>query len=182
MSKMVSIGLHFGGVLLPIVECADGFERVPLKPICDEVGVDWETQRKKVQVGYLSRRLGVCTEPVLWAGQTREMVVIRIDRVEAYLNTLNPEQIRSAGNIDSADWLEAKHAEWDNVLHAWESGRRLEVQSKMTAALRRAGVIARIDAIKNPALRRIALLEIGIDPDLIEPTGPKNQGDLFKAA
>ncbi len=182
MSKMVSIGLHFGGVLLPIIECADGFQRVPMKPICEEVGVDWANQHKKVQAPYFVRRMGICIEEILYAGQTREMVAIRIDRVESYLNTLNPDLIRAAGNIDSADWLEAKHAEWDNVLHAWESGRRLEVQSKMTAALRRAGVIARIDAIKNPALRRIALLEIGIDPDLIEPTGPENQGDLFKAA
>ena len=35
MSKMVSIGLNFSGVVLPIVEGKDGLQRVPLKPICD---------------------------------------------------------------------------------------------------------------------------------------------------
>lgn len=140
MSKMISIGLNFSGVLLPIVDGEDGFQRVPLKPICDVINVDWETQRRKVQVGYLARRLGSCTQLMLGAGQSREMVVIRIDRVESFLSTINPDRVRVNGNVDAADWLEAKHAEWDDVLHAWESGHRAEVQEQMTAKLRRAGL------------------------------------------
>ena len=110
------------------------------------------------------------------------MVCIRIDRVASFLSTINPDRVRANGNIDSADWLEAKHQEWDDVLHAWESGHRVEVQGKLTAALRRAGVIARVASISDPALRRIALLEIGINPDLLRPPAEGNQGDLFAAA
>lgn len=180
MSKMISMGLNFGGVLLPLVDGEDGFKRVPLKPICEVVGIHWDNQHRKIQTPYFVRRMGVCIGDVTYAGQVRNMVLIRVDRVQAYLNTLNPDLIRAAGNVDSADWLENKHAEWDDVLHAWESGHRADVQEKMTASLRRAGVIARIASIKCPALQRLALSEIGINPDLLATRPADEQGDLFQ--
>lgn len=179
MSKMISIGLNFSGVLLPLVDSEDGFQRVPMKPICEVVGIHWDNQHRKIQAPYFVRRMGICVGDITYAGQVRNMVLIRVDRVQAYLNTLNPDLIRAAGNVDSADWLEAKHAEWDDVLHAWESGHRAEVQGKITASLRRAGVIARVDSIKNPALQRLALREIGVNPDLLEARAD-GQGDLFQ--
>lgn len=181
MSKMISIGLNFSGVVLPIVESEDGFQRVPLKPICDVVGINWADQHKKMQVPYLVRRLGTCVGVIPYAGQAREMLLVRVDRVASFLSTINPDRVRAAGNADAADWLEAKHQEWDDVIHAWESGHRAEVQSKMTTALRRAGVIARVASTKNSALQRVALREIGINPDLLEPC-PDGQGDLFPKA
>lgn len=123
MSKMIAIGLNFSGVLLPIVDGEDGFQRVPLKPICDVVGILWERQRIKVQSGYLARRLGICTILMGGAGQDREQVAIRIDRVASFLSTINPDRVRANGNIDSADWLEAKHQEWDDVLHEYEMAK-----------------------------------------------------------
>lgn len=180
MSKMISIGLNFSGVLLPLVDGEDGFQRVPLKPICDVVGIDWANQHKKMQTPYFVRRMGICIEDILYAGQTRQMVTIRVDRVEAYLNTLNPELIRAAGNTDSADWLEAKHREWDDLLHDYEKSMRSEAYSKEMTGLRRANAIARAASIKDPVLQRIALLEIGIDLDLL--AAPAGQGDLFKKA
>jgi len=180
MSKVISIGLAFGGVVLPIVDGQDGFQRVPLKPICDVIGVDWETQRKKVQGGYLTKRLGVRTEGVLWAGQMREMVIIRVDRVEAFLNSLNPDLIRVAGNTDSADWLEAKHQEWDDVLHAWENGFRAESTAKVAEGIRLSAAIAKAASIKHPLLQRMALEKLGIDLDSLTAKGSDSQGDLFK--
>lgn len=179
MSKMISIGLNFSGVLLPLVDGADGFQRVPLKPICEVVGVDWANQHKKMQTLYFVRRMGICIEDILYAGQTRQMVTIRVDRVEAYLNTLNPDLIRAAGNADSADWLEAKHQDWDDLLHAWESGLKNEARSKELAGLRRSGAIARAASIKDPVLQRLALLEIGINLD--SSAASAEQGDLFAA-
>lgn len=120
MKKVISIGLAFGGALLPIVDGEDGLQRVPLKPICDVLGLKWETQRMKVQGGYLSRRLGICTPLMGGAGQDREMVAIRVDRVASFLSTINPDRVRANGNVDAADWLEAKHQEWDDVLHQYE--------------------------------------------------------------
>lgn len=120
MSKVILIGLPFGGVVLPIVDGDDGFARVPLKPICEVIGLKWEEQRLKVQKGYLARRLGTCTPVIRGADQDREMVAIRLDRVSSFLSTINPDRVRAVGNIDSADWLEAKHQEWDDVLHQYE--------------------------------------------------------------
>lgn len=178
MSKMISIGLNFSGVLLPLVDSEDGFQRVPLKPICDTIGLSWSDQHKKMQAPYYVRRLGLCVGDIPYAGQTRQMLLVRVDRVESFLNTVSPDSVRAAGNVDSADWLEAKHAEWDDVLHAWESGHRAEIQGKLTASLRRAGVIARIASIKNPVFQRLALQEIGINPDLLA-AHPDGQGDMF---
>ncbi len=45
-------------------------------------------------------------------------------------------------------------------------------------SFRRAATIARIDGMKNPALQRIALAEIGIDPAVL--AAPDNQPDLFR--
>lgn len=44
-------------------------------------------------------------------------------------------------------------------------------------SFRRAATIARIDGMKNPALQRIALTEIGIDPAVLGPQ--ETQPDLF---
>lgn len=178
--KQISINLIFGGVILLVVDHEDGFQRVALKPICEVIGLSWADQHKKMQTPYFVRRMGICVGDIPYAGQTRQMVLVRVDRVQAFLNSINPDSVRSAGNVDAADWLEAKHAEWDDLLHAWESGHRAEVQGKLTAALRRAGVIARVASIKDPVLQRIALLEIGINPDLLKPRA-EEQGDLFAA-
>ncbi len=119
----IKIQLEFAGVLLPVELNEKRQEIVPLKPIADLIGLDWETQRKKVNSDYLSKRLGTCTELMLGdAGQRREMICIRLDRVAAYLNTINPERVRSNGNESAADFLEKKHEEWDEVINAYEHG------------------------------------------------------------
>jgi P22_AR N-terminal domain len=123
MSKTISIGLNFSGVVLPIVEGEDGFQRVPLKPICEVVGINWADQHKKMQVPYLVRRLGTCVGVIPYAGQVREMLLVRVDRVASFLSTINPDRVRAAGNADAADWLEAKHREWDDVLHSYEMAK-----------------------------------------------------------
>lgn len=47
-------------------------------------------------------------------------IFIRLDRVAAYLTTINPDQVRSQGNIPAAEYLEAKITEWDDALHEYE--------------------------------------------------------------
>jgi hypothetical protein len=43
----------------------------------------------------IQRRMGICVGDMPYAGQEREMVLIRLDRVCAWLNSLNPEHIRA---------------------------------------------------------------------------------------
>lgn len=170
MSKVISIGLTFGGVVLPIVEGEDGFQRVPLKPICDVIGILWENQRAKVQGGYLSRRLGVTT-PLMGGGVP--MVCIRVDRVASFLSTINPDRVRANGNEDSADWLEAKHQEWDNVLHQYElaKGDMFREKASRNTAIRTFLAVAKEKRVSaNEADRQaLGLILKGLAGDLNIP-------------
>lgn len=120
--SMIHLQLEFAGVLLPVGTNEQGQKVVPLKPVSDIVGLDWPRQHKKVSETYLSKRLGTCVVPLFYAGQRREMVCIRLDRVSTYLNMLNPEMVRAQGNESAADFLEAKQAEWDDLIDAYERG------------------------------------------------------------
>lgn len=172
----ITLNLNFSGVVLPIIDGEDSHPRVPLKPICDVIGVQWETQRKKVQDGYLSRRLGICTMEIHWAGQDREMVVLRLDRVASYLMSINPDSVRGAGNESAADYLEAKHQEWDDLLHAYELQRGDLFRA---GQFRKAMALVRIDRMRDPALKRIALAEIGVSIE--EAVAANPNGNLFAA-
>lgn len=113
------LSIAFGDAILPVVDCDDGHDRVPLKPIADEIGINWQTVTRRLEAGrYLHRRLGVKVTPS--RGGQKPDICIRIDRVTAFLYSLNPDMVRGKGNAEAADWLEAKHAEWDDALHAYE--------------------------------------------------------------
>lgn len=172
----ISLNLNFSGAILPVIDCEDSQQRVPLKPICEAIGVDWEGQRRKVQVGYLSRRLGICTQDILWAGQTRQMVMIRLDRVAAFLNTINPDNVRAAGNENAADFLERKHQEWDDLIHAYEQQTGDLFAS---GSMKKAMALVRIDRMRDPVLKRMALQQIGVSIEECAATNPN--GDLFAA-
>lgn len=118
--QAISLNLNFSGAVLPVVEGEDGHRRVPLKPICDAIGVGWETQYKKVMVDGVKKQLGVCLISIQFAGQVRSMTMIRIDRVAGFLNRINPNCVRGAGNASSADFIELKRNEWDGAIHLFE--------------------------------------------------------------
>lgn len=125
--QKIHISIAFADAILPVIECEDGHQRVPLKPICDVVGVNWSTQRRKFQdESYLKMRLGVEFHPLKGVELSQKPgnpthLCIRLDRVTAFLNSLNPENIRAMGNDSAADWLEAKHEERDDALHQYET-------------------------------------------------------------
>lgn len=173
--QAISLNLNFSGIVLPVVDCEDGFQRVPLKPVSDMIGLSWADQHKKMQTPYFTRRLGICIGDIPYAGQTRQMVLIRLDRVAAYLNMLNPESVRSAGNEAAADFLEAKHREWDDLIHAYEQQRG----HIFGGSFRKAMALTRIDRMKDPALKKLALAELGITIDT--PHEEPKTGDLFAA-
>jgi hypothetical protein len=118
--QAISLNLNFSGAVLPVVEGEDGHRRVPLKPICDAIGVGWETQLKKVMVDGVKKQLGVCLISIQFAGQGRSMTMIRVDRVAGFLNRINPNCVRGAGNASAADFIESKRNEWDEAIHLFE--------------------------------------------------------------
>ncbi|PHS20220.1 MAG: hypothetical protein COA86_02710 [Kangiella sp.] len=116
----IHLSIEYGDAIVPVIRCDDGFDRVPLKPIVELVGAQWEGQRRKTSpTKYLGKRLGTKTTTLKYGGTPQ--TCIRLDRVTTFLNSLNPENIRGMGNSDAADWLEGKHCEWDDLLHEYES-------------------------------------------------------------
>lgn len=115
--SMIPLQLEFAGAILPVVINDQGEKVVPLKPIVDVIGLEWERQRKKVAEPYLIKRLGICTVKVREAGQQREMICIRSNRVVAFLNIIDPQELREQGNNPAADFLETKQAEWASLIN-----------------------------------------------------------------
>lgn len=136
----VVVSLQFAGVLLPVAADEQGGKVVPLKPISDALGLEWVRQHKRSGEAGRAQRLGTCTVPMYYAGQTREMVCIRLDRVVAWLFSINPEAVRGQGNVKAAEFLEQKQAEWDTVLHDYEAaqgmfGKELQAEARKRVAL-----------------------------------------------
>lgn len=121
------LSIAFNDVILPLIDCPDGYPRVPLKPIADQIGVDWKTQKRKLLADdYLQERFGLILgeaslPQMARLGLKTDQYLIRFDRVTAFLNTLNPRMISALGNEAAAEWLKSKHQEWDDVLHAYET-------------------------------------------------------------
>lgn len=118
----IAFTIQYAGLQLQVGKNANGDDVTPLKPISDLFGLEWERQRKKVaDSDYLSRFMGVCTVHMYCAdGQNREQTCILLSRVASFLMSINPEKVRAAGNINGADFLEAKITEWADALHDYE--------------------------------------------------------------
>jgi len=182
MKKMIHISIAFGDAILPVIDCEDGHQRVPLKPISDQIGLDWVSQRRKVKDNeYLTSRLGLLLVGVKpyqnpdIQGE-KAQYCIRIDRVTAFLNTINPLKIRGMGNHDAADWLEAKHAEWDDALHHYETDGFAMREGQDTRQL--INTLSQIDRIKNPTIKRIAAEKANAAFGLDIPIGKQHPMDV----
>ncbi|MEN3113097.1 phage antirepressor N-terminal domain-containing protein [Uliginosibacterium paludis] len=120
--KHLTISIEYAGLSLPVIKNERGTELVPLKPVSDSFGLHWPSQFSRMKEDWTARFLGVCIQDIQNAGdQKREMVCIRLDRVAAYLMSLNPIKIRAAGNTTGADFLEARLNEWADALHDYET-------------------------------------------------------------
>jgi hypothetical protein len=154
----ISMNFNFAGAVLPLVECEDGLARVPFRPLVEAMRMDWKSQFRLMQTLYFQRRLGICVGNLPHAGPAREVVLIRGDRVAAWLDSLNPELVCVAVNEDAADFLEARHEEWDISLQALNLHR----EQVFAGAVKRARAIERIDRIRDPKLKALALAELGV--------------------
>lgn len=184
--KHIAISIEYAGLQLPVVKNESGIDCVPIKPICDLFGLKWETQRTKISELFYSEYLGVCTLKALVCtpvkggadDQVREHTFLRLDRVAAFLMTINPDRVRAAGNEEGAAFLKAKLIEWADALHDYETfgSAHNPRHAESRLAMQRANTIANISRMKDARLRRLALAEIGIDENA--PVSSPN-GDLF---
>lgn len=117
MTDRALIQLSYGTVMLPLLQCEDEHLRVAMKPVCEMLGVDWKNQKRKLlSKRLLAERLGF---RLLLAentdGLAKDSYSIRVDRIVAYIDSLNPRMLAAKGNHAAADWVERKHEEWDSV-------------------------------------------------------------------
>ncbi|WP_068634925.1 phage antirepressor N-terminal domain-containing protein [Thauera butanivorans] len=180
--KHIAISIEYAGLTLPVVKNEQGTEVVPLKPIAELFGLEWVRQHKRLQEDWTAEFLGVCVVHMYYAGdQKRQMVCVRLDRVAAYLMSLNPAKIRAAGNESGAAFLQAKLTEWADALHDYETFGSAHNPRHADAllALRRANAIANVAKIRDADLRKLALAELGIDLAASTPAAADAHPDLF---
>jgi hypothetical protein len=81
---------------------------------------------------------------------------------------LNPENIRGMGNNEAADWLEAKHAEWDDALHQYETNG-FAVKNEVNEALNMVLKLERVKCLQTrTALARQLNQKYGLDLPLLK--------------
>ncbi len=175
----IHLSLAFGDAILPIINCDDGLQRVPLKPICDQIGLNWKGQKRKLLADdYLTERfgliLGVARYPQFGDNEEkREEYLILLSRVTAFLNILSPRNITARGNTDAAEWLKAKHTEWDDALHAYETNGFAAKPGKSVTDI--INLLGKIDRISNASLKQIAAQqandELGLDIPIAKQKG-----------
>lgn len=192
--KHIAISIEYAGLTLPVVKNPQAVEVVPVKPISDLFGLRWESQRVKLQDSWMSEFLGVCTLDIRGAGdQKREQTCIRLDRVAAFMMSLNPAKIHAAGNQEGAAFLKAKLTEWADALHDYETFGSAHNPRHADArlALQRTNALLKAmrqrSATKHPAdkvlldatIRRLAA-EAGIEAPEVTLRPEGESGDLFQ--
>lgn len=80
------------GVEIVTVE-KDGTIYVPIKPICDAIGVDARAQRDKIQSDEILSSTGVLSTSVGGDGKEREMFCLPLKYVYGWLFTINPKNV-----------------------------------------------------------------------------------------
>lgn len=71
----------------------DGETYVPIKPVCDALGIDAKNQRTKLQEDEFFASTGVIITSVAADGKEREMYCLRLRDVYGWLATINPGKV-----------------------------------------------------------------------------------------
>lgn len=72
----------------------DAMKLVPIKPICEALGIDDRSQRQKIQSHPILASTGVLSTLVASDGKTREMYCIPFEYVFGWLFTINPANVK----------------------------------------------------------------------------------------
>lgn len=79
-----------------IVATSDEQRMVPIKPICEALGIDAEAQRQKIESHYLLGPTALLSKVVAADGKEREMFCIPMGYVFGWLLTINPGNVNEA--------------------------------------------------------------------------------------
>lgn len=97
-----------------------GVPVVPLKQVADIFGIDWRTQKRKVKKPSLIKRFGTCVISMQYGRRCREVICIRLDRVAAFVHSINPRCVGGQGAVDCADAIADRQQVLDRLLNDYE--------------------------------------------------------------
>ena len=89
MERLIS---RINGVDIVTVE-QDGEIFVPIKPVCEAIGIDDRAQRDKIQSDEILASTGVLSTSVAADGKKREMFCLPLKYVYGWLFTINPKNV-----------------------------------------------------------------------------------------
>ena len=92
MKETISIG-KINGSEITAIKAEDGTVLVPIKPICAALGVDVESQRKKINEDEDLRSTAVLSTAVGADGKEREMLCLPLRYVYGWMFTINPRNV-----------------------------------------------------------------------------------------
>lgn len=124
--------LKINGVDIVTVE-QDGEIFVPIKPICEAIGIDVESQRDKIQADEILSSTAVLSTAVAADGKEREMFCLPLRYIYGWLFTINPKNVTP----DAREAVTRYRRECYDVLYAHfnESARRQQEQNRAEKAL-----------------------------------------------
>lgn len=115
---------------------------VPIKPICEALGIDIESQRKKIKEHPILSSTAVLSTVVASDGKAREMYCIPFEFVFGWLFTINPANVKE----ESKESLIKYQQECYHVLYEYFSSYASFVNQKQK---RQAEDWARIQILKK---------------------------------
>lgn len=84
--------INFNNQKLLTVE-KDGTKYVAVKPICENLGIDWDSQRVKIKSNPILNSTTAIITVVAEDGKLREMVCLPIDMINGWLFTINLNKV-----------------------------------------------------------------------------------------
>ncbi|OKY84259.1 MAG: hypothetical protein BHV69_09525 [Bacteroidales bacterium 52_46] len=84
--------INFNSVEILIV-CKDGIEYLPIKPICEAIGIDAKAQRDKIQEDEFFKPVGVIIPSPGADGKNYDMFCLPVKFIYGWLATINPGKV-----------------------------------------------------------------------------------------
>ena len=79
--------------IMTVTDNQTGIVYIPCKPICEAIGVDWDSQRQKIKQDEVLNSTAVEITVVANDGKQREMTCLPLDYINGWLFKLNPSKV-----------------------------------------------------------------------------------------
>lgn len=114
MTKELIVPFHEEHIQIIVAD--DGHEFMPLKPLCEHLGLPWEKQRLRLKLS--AKRWGTTLMGGTSAGGEQEMTCIPRVRVGGWLHSINPNKVKP----EAREALIRYQQELDLVIDAYLTG------------------------------------------------------------